>query len=353
MDVINHPLVSVILPAHNASAYIDAALESILKQTYDNLEVILLDDGSTDNTWDIINRYQDERITLIRIQPNKGLIHALNYSLSLAKGKYIARMDADDISRPHRIAQQVAFMESQPSYVVCASSVIYFNGNKQTCKINFPQKHEEIMACLTLFQRWMCHPSALIRRACIVEHNITYRQEYEQAEDYHLWGELAKYGKLHNLEDPLLHYQIHEGQVSVKHHSTQLQSSRKILQHHLEPFLTNPRRAYTQEVYLDYLLQSSHSRNSRFSVHELQTITEELLHYSLSHPDLDNSTSKQILIIKLLKASYLCKHSFGNKIRLLIIIIKILPGTFIKLALELHSIAAIGYLKSKIKLMNN
>ncbi|CAA0124426.1 Putative glycosyltransferase EpsE [BD1-7 clade bacterium] len=345
MTTCDSPLVSVIIPAHNAEAYIALALESILEQTYLNLEVIVLDDGSSDDTWHIVSQYQDDRLVSIRADTNRGVVATLNKGLMLAHGKYIARMDADDIAKPHRIARQVAFMESNPGYVVCASSVIYFNSERGQCKVTFPQHHEEIMACLALFQRWMCHPSALLRRSCLVEHDITYQQKYEHAEDYQLWVAMAQYGSLHNLAEPLLRYRVHNQQITVKHRPGQLQSSRWLLQQQWEPFLYNAGRAYHRDRYIDYLLLSQYSEGVSFTVQEATSITRELLQYCLAVPELDNATCRAILILKLLKTSYLCNYSLISKVRLLAIIIKMTPSALIKLAIELRQIAAIGRLK--------
>ncbi|CAA0120713.1 Putative glycosyltransferase EpsE [BD1-7 clade bacterium] len=340
------PLVSVIMPAHNAEAYIALALESILEQTYRNLEVIVLDDGSCDDTWHIVGQYQDDRLVCIRADINRGVVATLNEGLMRARGRYIARMDADDIAKPHRIARQVAFMESRPDFVVCASSVIYFNPDRGECKVAFPQYHAEIMACLALFQRWMCHPSALLRRSCLVENNITYQQKYEHAEDYQLWVAMARYGKLHNLAEPLLHYRVHSQQITVKHRPGQLQSSRWLLQQQLEPFLRSASRVYHRDRYIDYLLLSQYSEGVSFTVQEATSITRELLDYCLSAPQLDNRTCRAILILKLLKTAYLCNYSMISKVRLLAVIVKMTPGVLIKLAIELRQISAIGRLKT-------
>ena len=108
-------LISIILPAYNAEKYLKEAIDSILAQTYTNFELIVINDGSTDKTEEIILSYQDSRIRYIKNEKNLKLIRTLNKGIGLAKGKYIARMDADDISLPHRLKEEVEFMEAHPN----------------------------------------------------------------------------------------------------------------------------------------------------------------------------------------------------------------------------------------------
>ena len=112
----NSPLVSVIMPVYNAEEYIEEAIESILNQIYTNIEFLIIDDGSIDNSLKIINQYQDSRITIIHHPQNQGLILCLNEGLSLSKGMYIDRMDADDISMPERIVRQFKGNDVTPNH---------------------------------------------------------------------------------------------------------------------------------------------------------------------------------------------------------------------------------------------
>ena len=145
MDFLNHtysslsnisqqipPLISVILPAYNAERFLEEAIDSILAQTYKNFELIVLNDGSTDRTEEIILSYNDPRIRYIKNESNLKLIKTLNKGIALARGKYIARMDADDISLPTRFEKEIEFMEIHPDIGVCSSKVIHLFSNRKT-----------------------------------------------------------------------------------------------------------------------------------------------------------------------------------------------------------------------------
>ena len=135
------PLVTVLIPAYNAEKTLEAALDSVLSQTYHNLEVLLINDGSTDETGEIGLQYSrmDSRIIYIEGEENKKLVKVLNQGLLLAKGKYIARMDADDLCRPDRIRKQVDYMEAHPDVAICGtwmktfgSGISHIMGNPET-----------------------------------------------------------------------------------------------------------------------------------------------------------------------------------------------------------------------------
>lgn len=207
-----NPLVSVILPVYNCEMYVRQSVESILTQSYANFELLIIDDASTDETVAIIKSYHDERIQLIEKQNNSGYINSLNYGLKIAKGKYIARMDGDDVSLPDRFAKQVAFLEADIEVILCGS---WFRilGSENVAKL--PECHDDIKAH---FLRGNCiaHPSVMMKKKSLDELVLVYDESREPAEDYDLWVRLALRGKLHNLQEVLLNYRIHEDQISTK-----------------------------------------------------------------------------------------------------------------------------------------
>jgi glycosyltransferase involved in cell wall biosynthesis len=224
--------VSVIIPVYNAEDYILNSLNSILQQTHKSLEIWVIDDASTDKTIENIQSLSDDRIKLIKKTKNSGYTDSLNYGLEVATGKYIARMDADDISYPERIAKQVAYMESQPDCVVCGSWITLVPGGKL---LTYPVTHEDIVAQL-LRVNAMCHPSVMIRKSVIDQHELRYNREYEPAEDYDMWSRMAFLGKLHNIPEPLLQYRLHDNQISTTKYEIQRAHMRavrlKLLQLH-------------------------------------------------------------------------------------------------------------------------
>lgn len=212
MTVQHKYTVSVLMPAYNAEKYIREAIDSVLKQTFSDFEFIIIDDGSADRTIDLVLEYTDERIKLIRNHENKGLIYTLNKGIELSQGKYIARMDADDISLPERFQKQVEYMDLHDNIAALSCSFLFLG---TPYEIHFPTDHERIRIKL-LENTALLHPGVMLRKSMFVKENISYNNNYKHAEDYYLWVDLALKGaELGNLDDVLVHYRQHEGQVSV------------------------------------------------------------------------------------------------------------------------------------------
>lgn len=205
------PSVSVVMPAYNAAKYLREAIESILRQTYTDFEFIIINDGSTDDTRAIIQSYDDPRIVYLENETNSGICVTLNKGLDSARGRYIARMDADDISLPERLAVQVAFMDAHPEVGVAGSDIVVFG--EDFAPYTFKQLHtpEDCMAGL-LFNTCFSHSAVMIRKSVISEHNLRYNDVFRGLEDYELWWQISKYSKLNNIDIPLLRYRHHKGQ---------------------------------------------------------------------------------------------------------------------------------------------
>jgi glycosyltransferase involved in cell wall biosynthesis len=225
---INHQYpITVLLPVYNGEKHLDEAIDSVLSQSYSEFEFLIINDGSFDNTDNIIRKYaeSDPRIRYIENEKNLGLVESLNRGLGLARGKYIARMDADDICHPERFQKQIDFMESHPEIAICGTSFQSF-GSSNTTHI-YPRDHEAIKAGL-LFGSCICHPSVFMRTDFIKEYEINYLKETFPAEDYKIWVKAAKNGQLHNLPDILLQYREHETQISSENKQWQKEQTDKI-----------------------------------------------------------------------------------------------------------------------------
>lgn len=218
-------LVSVILPAYNASNYIREAIESILNQTYNNFELIIINDGSTDNTPRIINTYDDSRIKLINNEGNKGLIYSLNRGIDVSRGEYIARMDADDISHPFRFAKQIKVMNQNSDIVVCGTYINYFGASKGRFSRCHPKQHNEDIKKSLLIRSAFAHPTVMIRASILKKYGIRYDENFKSCEDYKLWIDLASYGTFINIPVPLLNYRVSNNQISSKYRKEQLQNT--------------------------------------------------------------------------------------------------------------------------------
>ncbi|EQB8583133.1 glycosyltransferase family 2 protein [Escherichia coli] len=230
MKMLNYkPLVSVLIPVYNAEKYIERSLNSIINQTYKNLEIIIINDGSTDRTLDIIRTFTEKRITVVNNEKNLKLIKTLNLGLNLCNGKYIARMDSDDISDPERISKQVEYLEYNEKCVACGSQVRYFSEDGKTKRFQFiaPENSNDILSRMYISSP-MCHPSVMFRRDVILNNNLEFNKNYPDAEDYHFWYLLSKYGELHNLQEQLLNYRLSKTQITQTYNKIQRDSSEKI-----------------------------------------------------------------------------------------------------------------------------
>lgn len=219
------PRISVIMPVYNAEKYLREAIDSILVQSYTDFELIVINDCSTDGTEKIVLSYQDPRIVYVKNEKNLGVAETLNRGLHVARGEYIARMDADDRSVSHRFEKQVDYLDKNPHAVLCGSRVIVFTDTGEHRPANYPTEDGQIRTML-LFSCPLAHPSVMIRKSVIDEHGLQYEVAFEKVEDYRLWTRLAEYGQLCNLPEPLLYYRKHPGQVCAK--SSQVQYEGKL-----------------------------------------------------------------------------------------------------------------------------
>jgi len=214
----NKPLISVIIPVFNGNGYLPAAIQSILSQTYRNLEVIIIDDGSTDNSYEIIKRFAkiDSRVRTYRNPKNLNIAHTLNRGIKLAKGQFIARMDADDVALPHRLERQIHYLRLHPEVVIVGGQVrtIDIEGKALGRKL-FPISNKQIREALYTSNP-IQHPTAMINHALLPKNFSWYNPALPPAEDYDLFFRLGKFGNYHNLSCFVLQYRQHIGSSTFK-----------------------------------------------------------------------------------------------------------------------------------------
>jgi glycosyltransferase involved in cell wall biosynthesis len=215
------PIVSVIMPAHNAELFLVPAINSILAQTFTNFELILVNDGSRDQTGKIARRFaaEDTRVRVISYRQNKGESAAANVGYQASRGKYIARMDADDIAHPERLAKQVAFLNKHSDYVVVGSQALIIDENDQVIGHKlFPTTNAEIYKAYGILHP-MLHPSIMVRRSALDQLPWSGRLWANQAEpndDYFTLFYLLHCGKFANLPQKLMYYRMHENNKSMQ-----------------------------------------------------------------------------------------------------------------------------------------
>ncbi len=245
------PKVSVIMPVYNAEEYVSQAIDSILGQSFDDFELIIIDDGSTDQSSAIIKSYYDPRIRFVRNETNLKLIATLNKGIQMAKGQYIARMDGDDISLPERLAWQVEFMDAHPNTGVCGTWVELF-GEGQPSFWRFSTDSNSVK-CMLLFGCCIVHPSVMMRKS-IFEKGFCYSELYPHGEDYALWAQIVQQYDISNISEILLKYRKSATQVSSKHAGQQLETTFKIQREQLQALGLEPT---PEECYLHWQIGTS------------------------------------------------------------------------------------------------
>lgn len=215
------PLVSIIMPVHNAGKFLVPAIESCIKQTYKKIEILLVDDRSTDDSWKVLQAYKKKYTNLIRIFRTKAKTNsagngATNYVFPKAKGTYIARMDADDISLPKRIEKQVAYLESHPLTILCGTQAMIINkSGKVTGKKSMPTTNAAIYRAYGIIHP-MIHPSVMIRRSMLPDKNKIYAMKWDVNDDYYTFFSLLQCGQFANIPEYLLKYRIHGNNLSLQ-----------------------------------------------------------------------------------------------------------------------------------------
>jgi hypothetical protein len=223
------PLISVVLPVHDGERYLAESIGSILRQTYSNFELIVIDDGSTDGSARIAAGFDDERVVLVRNDTNLGLVATLNKGLALARGDLIARMDADDVADPGRLETQVAYFARDPGIVALGTGIRCIDADGRLRR----EPRRQVQGPVRL--RWrllrgtcLYHPTLMLCRSR-AGGEAHYAPEFVHAEDYELLLRLSRRHDLDNLPDRLLAHRVHAGSVSFRFREVQRDSAARAL----------------------------------------------------------------------------------------------------------------------------
>lgn len=208
--------ISVIMATYKTpEEYLILAIDSILNQTFKNFELIIVCDGDSKEYEFLKNRYGDLlKVNILLNKKNSGLPFSLNRAIRISKGKYIARMDSDDIALKNRLKLQFNFMEKHPDYILTSTSVKLF-GNVSK-KYIYPFKDFSEVYTSLFYGNLIVHPSVMIRKNVLIKNNIFYDERFLCSQDYELWSRLKEFGKFHILNDVCLLYRIHDKQISSK-----------------------------------------------------------------------------------------------------------------------------------------
>lgn len=212
----NAPAISVIFPAYNCEIFLARAIKSVLEQSFTDFEFIIINDGSTDNTEFIILSFPDSKIVYLKNEKNKGLIFSLNRGIEIARGKYIVRMDADDICLPQRFEIQKIFLDTHPETAVVASTIRFIDENGETTGFwpldQETLNHEQIRRVM-LKENCIAHPSVMGRTEIFKKYK--YKDYQKNIEDYDLWLRMLSRGlRIEKIAEPLLLYRVHSNSIT-------------------------------------------------------------------------------------------------------------------------------------------
>ncbi|MEM4406818.1 MAG: glycosyltransferase [Candidatus Methanomethylicaceae archaeon] len=231
------PKVSVIMSVHNGEVFLEQAIDSVLGQSFQEFEFVIVDDASTDRTWDICAEcaVYDHRIILLRNSNNIGLTQSLNRAIEVSKGEYIARQDADDISVSSRLEKQVQFLGENPDVGVVGTWVAYVDEKGKITGYWRPPTSPEVIKWNLLFGTCVAHPSVIMRKQLILKER--YNPTYRYAQDYDLWLRLSKKTKIANIPEILYMRRVHPRTISLMHGQEQKQAVVDIMRKKLTSLL--------------------------------------------------------------------------------------------------------------------
>ncbi|MGV3004502.1 glycosyltransferase [Aerococcus urinaeequi] len=300
-----NPLVSVIMSNYNTpEEYLYSSIESILNQTYQNFEIIIIDDASELPLTETLKKYNDQRIHIFENSENKGLAANLNTAIKCANGEYIARMDTDDISLPNRLQKQVDYLEDHPEVGVLGTSAIFFGQRKRIKKVI--NSHEKIKTSL-LFQNQMLHPSVMMRKN-LFNNSEAYDISFTTSQDYELWSRLIWETKFHNLPDILLKYRTHGGQLTAAKAKSQYEMSN----------LVRNRMLYLGKIILEdteiELINKSASVKALdlAELHQLKELSDKIIVLNLENNFFNNEALMYSLSTNLDRSNYI--YARENKV---------------------------------------
>ena len=215
------PLVSVLMSVHNDAEYLDEAVQSVLGQTLDDLELLVVDDDSVDATPEVLAAYDDTRVRVVRNDQRQGLAASLNRALELTDGRYVARLDADDVALPNRLERQVERLRSGPAVAVVGAGVIDLDEQGRHGRTHVMPFSARPLRWLALFSSPFFHPTVLVDRKTLDAHGLRYDPTFLESEDYDLWARLFAFADGENLPDPLVLKRVHAGQASQRRRDVQ------------------------------------------------------------------------------------------------------------------------------------
>jgi glycosyltransferase involved in cell wall biosynthesis len=291
------PIISVIMSVYNNIEYIEDAVDSILNQTYRDFEFIILEDGSNDGSREKLIEYseQDARIKLIQNEKNKGLTKNLNHGLDIAQGKYIARMDGDDIAMPTRFEEQVKHFEADGELVLIGTGYYTIDNNTERYRLTLDSYDKKVTTWLSIFTPPLMHPSSMYRKS-LMELGLRYDEKTFPAEDFDFWSRIMQHGTCYLIPKPLIDYRLHDNNISATRRGEQLKRSAEIVQRNISYYFDENVAKSTDVIKLLGYLYSDDSFSFSDVWHAATTMKKLLVKFSNSF-ELTNEQRKQIYML--------------------------------------------------------
>lgn len=233
------PLVSVLMAAHDAEAYVEAAIGSLLAQSWRRFELIVVDDASSDSTAERLAALagRDPRVRILSNGANLGLAASLNRAIEAARGDLLARLDADDIARPGRLERQVESFAADPGLVLLGSNVRQISASGRPLGATDLPLDDWTIRCVSLSLNAFAHPTVMMRAGPFREAGLRYDTDFETTQDWELWVRLMQHGRVANLSEPLVEQRIHTRSISARRRQQQRENSLRIQQAYAGRFL--------------------------------------------------------------------------------------------------------------------
>jgi len=286
-------MISVIMPVYNGEHHLKEAIDSILNQSYSDFEFLIINDGSSDRSEEIILSYKDDRIKYIINETNLGIVRTLNKGIDLASSKYIIRMDADDISMPHRFEKQIAFMEGHPEIAASGTNILkFYNDDINQIKSSNVKLEDRDLKIRTIFYTAFWHPTMIMKTQVLKDNELRYRSDYKYAQDKALWIDISKHGAIANQNEPLLYYRVHENQVSKKFFKEQYAISMGITREALQN-LGIPMSKYSDSI-VGYIAYPQRCMDIA-DLYQVELFSDDIIRILGANPDFDTDAIKTFI----------------------------------------------------------
>lgn len=266
------------MPTYNVAPWVSEAIQSVLGQTYNDFELLVMDDCSTDDTVSIVRSIEDSRIRIIQNEKNVGLAENLNIGLSHITTEYVARMDGDDIAESYWLEHEVNILNNHPEIGICSGGFERFGTRKSL--VRFPEKHEDILANM-LFECTVIVPT--FRMSLYHEHGLRYRTDAFPAEDYRFWAECMRITKVYNIQETLFQYRMHPSQICSERKVEQEKKVAEVRQYMLDwlnPDFTEEDKQYYTEIFVGNNIESRQDLKQRKSfAHKMISLNRSVRHF--------------------------------------------------------------------------